>query len=259
MNCIFRFIMSALNNATIARHRVREDRTYIFISDVHLGSKFSKTELLQNFLKAHYSPKLTLVLLGDIYDLWKLKKPQMSIAEFIHPDTEVIFLPGNHDYEFTMVSDFKQNLIVNDAIVFEPTPDTAILASHGHRFDPSFGNPFNFITRLKDLILYQIAMLLNIDFRHRYAWARGLSLRYYNNVKYYDTVARSCKELNTQCSVTGHTHAPGTFSESEVLHFNTGSWLYKPAALFIRGGKYVLHMVEEQSLRPAEVSFKDFR
>ena len=50
------------------------DKTYrsIFISDVHLGTKDCKAELLNNFLKNNTCN--TLYLIGDIIDGWKIKQ-----------------------------------------------------------------------------------------------------------------------------------------------------------------------------------------
>lgn len=44
----------------------------IFISDVHLGSKGCKAEILVNFLKNNTADKLYLI--GDIVDGWKIQQ-----------------------------------------------------------------------------------------------------------------------------------------------------------------------------------------
>ncbi len=51
----------------------------IFISDIHLGTKFSNTQRLLDFLKHNDSENLFLV--GDIIDGWAIKR------KFIWPQT----------------------------------------------------------------------------------------------------------------------------------------------------------------------------
>ena len=66
-------------------------KTYrtIFISDVHLGTRDSQADKLNNFLKHNTSE--TLYLVGDILDIWKINKTngdgnkatQMLFVEFL--------------------------------------------------------------------------------------------------------------------------------------------------------------------------------
>ena len=44
----------------------------IFISDIHLGTRFSKAKILHNFLKHNNCEELFLV--GDIVDGWAIKR-----------------------------------------------------------------------------------------------------------------------------------------------------------------------------------------
>jgi UDP-2,3-diacylglucosamine pyrophosphatase LpxH len=52
-------------------------KTYrsIFISDVHLGTKDSQADKLNNFLK--HNTCETLYLVGDIIDAWKIKQNKL--------------------------------------------------------------------------------------------------------------------------------------------------------------------------------------
>ena len=77
----------------------------IFISDVHLGTRFSKAKLLSNFLKHNECEHL--VLVGDIIDGWAIKRklvwPQahsdviQKILKKARKGTKVTFITGNHD------------------------------------------------------------------------------------------------------------------------------------------------------------------
>ena len=77
----------------------------IFISDVHLGSKAARTDLLLDFLRHHEAD--TIVLVGDIIDGWRLKRswnwPQgcndvvQKLLRKARKGTRIIYIPGNHD------------------------------------------------------------------------------------------------------------------------------------------------------------------
>ncbi len=67
----------------------------IFISDVHLGSKGCKAELLSDFLKENTCENLFLV--GDIIDGWRLKRKFF----WLQSHTDVIRkLPSNNTAKY---------------------------------------------------------------------------------------------------------------------------------------------------------------
>ena len=78
----------------------------IVMSDIHLGSKWSKAKEANLFLKQHTCE--TLILCGDIIDGWEIvrgKKPKWKKRHTyfikrllsILPHTRIIYLRGNHD------------------------------------------------------------------------------------------------------------------------------------------------------------------
>src|ERR1700761_9172325 len=77
----------------------------VFISDVHLGTKGSKAEMLAAFL-ADASCE-TMYLVGDIIDGWRLKRSWFwdrhhdavlrTILRHARHGAQVIYIPGNHD------------------------------------------------------------------------------------------------------------------------------------------------------------------
>ena len=73
------------------------ERTYrsIFISDIHLGSRGCKADLLCDFLKNNTADNLYLV--GDIIDGWRL----LSILELAYYPL-VNFFPRSHSRNFLM-------------------------------------------------------------------------------------------------------------------------------------------------------------
>src|SRR5271165_1047534 len=99
-------ILAASGQADAAKPRrpERHHRT-IFISDVHLGTRVCKAELLADFLARNSCE--TLFLVGDIVDGWRLRrrwfwpkahnKVLEAILHKIDAGTRVIYVPGNHD------------------------------------------------------------------------------------------------------------------------------------------------------------------
>lgn len=76
------------------------------MSDIHLGSKWSKAREANRFLKYHTCD--TLILCGDVIDGWELlrgrrEKWKRRHTNFIRRlldiqhDTHIIYLRGNHD------------------------------------------------------------------------------------------------------------------------------------------------------------------
>ena len=116
----------------------------VFISDIHLGFKGCSAELLLDFL--HHVEMDTLFLVGDIVDVWSMKKsmywPQShnnvlrTILGKAKRGTKVIFVPGNHDEVFR---DFDGavfgNLEIHREYIHTGADGRRILVLHGDEFD----------------------------------------------------------------------------------------------------------------------------
>jgi UDP-2,3-diacylglucosamine pyrophosphatase LpxH len=116
----------------------------VFISDIHLGFKGCSSDLLLDFL--HQVEMDTLFLVGDIIDVWSMKKsmywPQShnnvlrTILGKAKRGTKVIFVPGNHDEVFR---DFDGavfgNLEIHREYVHRGADGRRMLVLHGDEFD----------------------------------------------------------------------------------------------------------------------------
>src|SRR3546814_5979147 len=77
----------------------------IWISDIHLGTRGCKADLLLEFLR--HTESDTLYLVGDIIDGWRLKRSWywhqshndvvQKLLRKARKGTTVIYVPGNHD------------------------------------------------------------------------------------------------------------------------------------------------------------------
>jgi UDP-2,3-diacylglucosamine pyrophosphatase LpxH len=116
----------------------------VFISDVHLGFRGCSAAYLLDFLRCVETE--TLYLVGDIIDLWSLRKsffwPQAhndvirTILGKAKHGTRVVYIPGNHDNLFR---DYDGMVFGNVEIHREAIHETAdgrrLLVLHGDEFD----------------------------------------------------------------------------------------------------------------------------
>lgn len=121
-------------------HRYRT----IWISDVHLGTRACKAELLLNFLK--HTESETLYLVGDIIDGWRLKKswywPQQhndvvqKLLRKARNGTRVHYVPGNHDELARQFLGLQFGEIeIVDSLVHTAADGRRYLVLHGDQFD----------------------------------------------------------------------------------------------------------------------------
>jgi len=126
--------MSATPNATAIHLRSA------FISDVHLGTKGCRADLLQEFLETVEVE--TLVLIGDIVDLRSMSRSFFWPQEHINVlrailgkakrGTRVIYIPGNHDDVFReLAGSVFGNLEIHREYVHETADGRRLLVVHG--------------------------------------------------------------------------------------------------------------------------------
>lgn len=222
----------------------------IFISDIHLGTRGCKAELLLDFLRKNSCE--TLFLVGDIVDGWQLKRrwfwPQAH-SEVVHEilrkvdqGTHVIFVPGNHD-EF--LRGFCGRNYAGIDVVRETVHETAdgkrMLILHGDQFD----GVIEFAKWLAHLgsWAYDKVLAAN-EVLHTLRRALGLpywSLSNYlkhavkNAVEYVcrfeDVVARAAESRGLDGVICGHIHQAAIKRIGNVLYHNDGDWVESCTAL----------------------------
>lgn len=225
----------------------------IFISDIHLGSKGCKAELLVNFLKYNTADKLYLV--GDIIDGWKIQQNKWAwkqahsnvirrILGHAKHGSEVIYIAGNHDeflrplipYGLT----FGRIRIVNQHIHIG-VDTKRYLVVHGDLFDG--------ITRLAPWIsflgdhAYDILISINTKFNW---WRHKLGFGYWSLSKFLKTKVKKavdfifhfennltqyCKKKSFDGVICGHIHQPEIKNLNDVIYINTGDWVENCSAI----------------------------
>jgi len=230
-------------------------KTYrsIFISDVHLGTKDSQADKLNNFLK-HNSCD-TLYLVGDIIDAWKIqqnkwrwKQSHTNVVRRVlghaKRGTKVIFIAGNHD-EFLrpmIPYGFSFGLIeIHNQIEHIGADGKHYLVVHGDMFDG--------ITRLAPWLsflgdkAYDIILSLNSKLawiRHRmgfgyFSLSRFLKHRVKKAVDFIfhfeHNLAAYCKKRGFDGVICGHIHHAEIKEIDGVVYMNDGDWVESCTAL----------------------------
>jgi UDP-2,3-diacylglucosamine pyrophosphatase LpxH len=222
----------------------------IWISDLHLGTRGCKAELLLDFFR--YTEAETIYLVGDIIDCWRLKKswywPQthndviQKVLRKVRKGTRVVYVPGNHDEwlrDFTELQ-FGGVEVVEDAI--HVTADgRRMLVLHGDVFDAVVMNA-RWLALLGDGA-YTVALWLNRHFntvRRRLGypyWSMSayLKRRVKNAMQYIgsfaDAVADEAHRRGVEGIVCGHIHHAEIRTIGDILYCNSGDWVESCTAL----------------------------
>jgi UDP-2,3-diacylglucosamine pyrophosphatase LpxH len=251
-------------------HHVRT----IFISDVHLGSRDCRADLVLDFLRRVHTDQL--ILVGDIIDVWSLKRsfywPQShsdvlrTILGKTKHGTRVIFVPGNHDEQFRNVCGMTfGNMEVQPEYIHETLRGLRMLVMHGDEFDGAV-QCSRWLAALGSG-LYDFILRLN---RGLNAWRHRLGLGYWslaayiksrigNAMKYVHeferAAAHAARRRGVDGIVCGHIHRPEMTQMSGVLYCNDGDWVENCSALIeTRSGELELwHWADMAAQKPAVV------
>lgn len=239
----------------------------IFISDTHLGVKYSRVDLLRKFLKENECDKLYLV--GDIIDGWALSRKWHWDADYniiiqkilrkSRKGTDVVYLSGNHD-EFLRkfgedVLDFG-NVKIMESCVHTTVAGKKYLVIHGDEFDGIL-NSMSFISHIGSW-LYDIVLYLNHKYnkirgrfglRH-YSLAQAIKTRVKDAVKYINkfenTLTEYAKKVKVDGVICGHIHHACHKMIDDVEYWNCGSWLENKCSAIVEheDGKLELLFIE---------------
>jgi UDP-2,3-diacylglucosamine pyrophosphatase LpxH len=239
----------------------------IWISDVHLGSKYSRAEFLLDFLKSTECEYLYLV--GDIVDLWSMRRsvhwPQShnnvirAILGKAKRGTKIIYIPGNHD---ALVRDFESShfgeVEIKNHAIHTTADGKKLLVLHGDEFDNVIR--CNGLTSLLGNVGYDLLMWINRVHNHLrrlcnlpyWSLASYLKHRVKNAREYIQrfeaVVAKEAKRRGVDGLVCGHLHRPELTYIDDVLYCNDGDWVETCTALVEHhdGSLQLLHWADEK-------------
>ena len=223
----------------------------VWISDIHLGSKYCKAKQLLQFLDRIEFEQLYLV--GDIVDLLAMKKRvhwpaahNKVISRFMklarRKNSRVIYIPGNHDFAFrSIVKNNLGDIGVYRNFVHQTADGKRLLVTHGDELD--YAVRFSKINRVIGDMAYEFMMWSNTKIDHVREW---LGLPYWSLAKWVKRNSAKAEEaidayqlaaINMIKSkhydgiICGHLHYP-TIREVDGLHYmNDGDWVENCSAL----------------------------
>ena len=239
----------------------------VFISDIHLGTKSCRVDYLHSFLKQVDIEYLYLV--GDIVDLWSLKKslfwPQSHnniVRLFLSKakqGTRVIYIPGNHDATFRdFVGNAFGNLEIKRQAIHETVDGKKILVLHGDEFDCEIKcsawlgflghHAYELVLSLNRRVN---ELRLRLGFSY-WSLAAYLKSRAATAVKYIDRFERSAvmsaKRQGLDGVICGHIHRSKIVDIEGIKYMNCGDWQESCTTLVedYDGGISLMHWSDKQ-------------
>jgi len=211
----------------------------IIISDLHLGSKSSRTKDILKFLDSIECN--TLILNGDIIDGWALKRGSKwkskdtkvirKILKMSEKGTKIVWVMGNHDDFLEPFIGLKiDNIQIVDEFKYVGKNDKKYYIVHGDKLDV-FSSKFKLIAKIGS-IGYDFAIWLNLIYNKYREW-RGLPYFSLSNIlkqnikkaiSFIEDFENNAIRLseNKECDVIicGHIHHP----KINEKYMNSGDW-----------------------------------
>jgi len=223
----------------------------IFVSDIHLGSRMSQAEAFLDFIKYVECEKLYLV--GDIIDGWALHRsfywPQQhndviqKLMRKARKDTEVIYLPGNHDEFLRSFGEHEfGNIKLQDKVIHKGLDGKTYIVMHGDQFDAVVNNirwlaylgswAYDFSMML-NLIVTKIRNIFNLPYWSLSAWAKYKVKEAVNFITdYEDNLAGYAQSKQVDGVICGHIHHPNIRKMNNgIMYMNSGDWVESCSAL----------------------------
>lgn len=228
-------------------------KTYksIFISDLHIGSTQCQADVLLDFLKHNESE--TLYLVGDIIDFWALSKKVFwpkdhntiiqKILRKARHDTQVIYVPGNHDEN---VRDYNEyvfgDIVVKNSVVHVTAAGKRLLVVHGdeydtiakyHRWIAKFGSKgYDFLLELNRAIR-GIRRFFGIQ--SHFSLAAFIKFKVKNAVQfisdYEESIVNTLINEGLDGVICGHIHHAEIKEMRGFLYVNTGDFVESCTAI----------------------------
>ena len=249
----------------------------VVISDVHLGTFGCHAKELLNYLSS-IKPK-TLVLNGDIIDIWQFRKSYFpkahlkviqKIIGFASKGTKVYYITGNHDEMLRKFSEMNMgNFSLVDKLVLE-LDDKKAWIFHGDVFDASvqhskwvaklggFGYDYLILTnRFVNWFLAKIG-------REPYSFSKKIKASVKKAVKHISDFETTATELAIEKKydyvVCGHIHEPKMIRKEnkngDTMYLNSGDWIENLTALEYNNKRWKLYRYTDYNYTEEENLFE---
>ncbi|MFT3907579.1 MAG: UDP-2,3-diacylglucosamine diphosphatase [Steroidobacteraceae bacterium] len=244
----------------------------VFVSDVHLGTRDCRADLLLDFL--HRVQPRKLILVGDIIDLWQMKRSRYwpdshtqvlrKLMALSTEGTELIFIPGNHDEALRGFCgmDFGRMELQRE-YVHETARGKRLLVLHGDEFDSAV-KCSRWLSAL-GCFAYDVLLWSN---RAVNAWRRRFGHPYWSLAGWLKSRVGTASQYIEQFEraalhaaqrrgldgvVCGHIHRAALVERDGLLYCNDGDWVDSCSALIEdQSGELALwHWQEQRAGRAA--------
>jgi UDP-2,3-diacylglucosamine pyrophosphatase LpxH len=245
----------------------------IFISDVHLGYRGCAADALLAFLHASHCEHLYLV--GDIFDIWEMKRRGIywppahsnvirAILSKASEGTKVTYIPGNHDEALReYVGSNLLGVEVKKQAMHETADGKRLLVLHGDEFDTAV-QASRFIAHLGSQMydaLLELNYWLNVVRRKLgfpyWSLATHIKHKVKNAVEYINSFERAvvheAHRRKVDGVICGHIHRPRIAEVDGVLYCNDGDWVENCSAL-VESPEGTLSLVHWHQQTAAEAS-----
>ncbi len=229
---------------------MKTDYKTIIVSDVHLGTKGSKSKEIARFLKQFHCDNL--ILNGDIIDGWQLKKSgswKRKHTRFFNrvlkmmesQSTNVYYLRGNHDDFLDQILPLQiGRLQILADMTYESNGKTYFI-THGDVFD-SITTNLRWIAYLGDVGYTFLLWLNRVVNYYRYKkglpyfslsqFVKGKVKQAVSYVDDYETeLAKMAKAKGCDGIICGHIHKAENRMIDGIHYLNSGDWVETMSAL----------------------------
>lgn len=229
---------------------VKTNYKTIIVSDVHLGTKGSKSKEIARFLKQFHCDNL--ILNGDIIDGWQLKKSgswKRKHTRFFNrvlkmmesQSTNVYYLRGNHDDFLDQILPLQIGRLQILADMTYASNGKAYFITHGDVFD-SITTNLRWIAYLGDVGYTFLLWLNRVVNYYRYKkglpyfslsqFVKGKVKQAVSYVDDYETeLAKMAKAKGCDGIICGHIHKAENRMIDGIHYLNSGDWVETMSAL----------------------------
>ncbi len=239
----------------------------VILSDLHLGTYGCHAKELLNYLKS-IQPR-TLVLNGDIIDMWYFKKSYFPkdhfevirrLMKMAANGTKVYYLTGNHDDVLRKFGEIAFGMIhLRNKLVFQVDGKTHWVF-HGDVFDASIhrarwlaklgGEGYDMLIRI-NRVINSARRLLGfgpVSFAAKVKKGVKGAVKYISDFE--DTAIQLAAEKGYDYVVCGHIHRPqlrDVVAENgrTVTYMNSGDWVEHLTSLEFVQGKWSIYQYDE--------------
>jgi UDP-2,3-diacylglucosamine pyrophosphatase LpxH len=221
----------------------------IILSDIHLGSKYSRAKDVTDFLTKNTAE--TIILNGDIIDGWALKRGGVWTDEHmkcvrklmkLSKSSTVYWIRGNHDdflYDF-IPFDFGK-IMLRESMEYRGLDKNKYLILHGDIFDV-FVDKWGWLAKIGS-VGYDMTLWIN-KWYNKYRTYRGLpyfslSQKIKASVKtatnfigdFENHMVTHARSLECDGVICGHIHKAEIRDIDGMIYMNSGDWVESNTAL----------------------------